>query len=391
MAQRRNSGDGSHGGGRGRSARGRASSARSGGSRSASARGGTSRSGASDSGGASRSTSSARPRVSSASRSRQAPRGQARAQRTVTTQDGRPGRRPARTARTGRGQTARSAARSGVAQSAGRGGARGGANRSATRPGAGNRRGQTRGRGATASRRQARTRRPRYWLRRLVALLLAVALLAGISAGVLSAAVWARNTIRAQDDQAAAHTATTYANPVECTAADLDVTFTSPDTVSTGAGLKLNLTVNNTGSEACLIDVGSQSLGAVITSGEQTIWTSTACPANPASRRLLVAAGTAASATITWDGNVASSECTPADTASTTAAAPAAEDAAATPTDAEPTKDGEAAQEDEGTETASSEETAQAASGNAATAGTYRVRIQLDGTDLTEDRVFVIE
>ncbi|CED90710.1 Hypothetical protein AAM4_0878 [Actinomyces succiniciruminis] len=205
-------------------------------------------------------------------------------------------------------------------------------------------------------------------------LLLAVALLAGISGGVLSAAVWARNTVRAQDDQAAAHTATTYANPVDCTAADLDVTFTSPDTVAAGAGLRLNVTVNNIGTEACLIDVGAQSLGAVITSGEQTIWTSTACPANPTSRRLLVAAGTAASATITWDGNVASSAC------------------AAGAASASATADGPETGEVE--ESASPEPSASAQSANAgdvATAGTYRVRVQLNGTDLTEDRVFVVE
>lgn len=215
-----------------------------------------------------------------------------------------------------------------------------------------------------------------------MALLLAVALLAGIAGGVLSAAVWARNTIRAQDDRASAHTATTYGNPVDCTAADLDVTFTSPDAVSAGAGLTLNLTVNNTGSEACLIDVGTQSLGAVITSGNQTIWTSTACPASPTSRRLLVAAGTAASATITWDGRVATSECTAA-----SAAASASADATASETDG----GAEADQAEESGSPESDASTTSASAGDVASAGTYRVRIQLNGTDLTEDRVFVVE
>ncbi|PHP52902.1 hypothetical protein [Actinomyces ruminis] len=221
-------------------------------------------------------------------------------------------------------------------------------------------------------------------------LLLAVALLAGISGGILSAAVWARDTIRAQDDQAAAHTATTYANPVDCTAADLDVTFTSPDSVTAGSGMTLNVTVNNTADEACLLDLGGEHIGALITSGNQTIWESTVCPFTPTSRRLLVSPGTAAAATIIWDGNVASSDCVPA--ASASASASAAEEATASPTAAEHTEEGEAAQGDEGTEAASAGEAAPAAaSGNAATAGTYRVRIRLDGTDLTEDRVFVIE
>lgn len=226
--------------------------------------------------------------------------------------------------------------------------------------------------------------------------MLGVALLAGVSGGILSAAMWVRNTIRAQDDQAAAQTATTYPNPGDCKAEDLDVTFTSPESVASGSGVTLNVTVNNTGSEACLLDLGGEHIGAVITSGNQTVWESTACPFTPTSRRLLVASGDAAAATLIWDGNVASSHCAPAVTAAASASATATEAATASPTAAEPTEepsgDPSAAEADEGAEGASAEETAtSAASGDVATAGTYRVRIQLDGADLTEDRVFVIE
>ncbi|MDU0349263.1 hypothetical protein RWX45_10570 [Actinomyces sp. MRS3W] len=208
-------------------------------------------------------------------------------------------------------------------------------------------------------------------------MLIGVAVLAGISAGVLAAAVWARDTIRAQDDNAAAHVATTYPSPGDCTAADLDVTFTAPESVSSGAGMTINVTVNNIGDDACLIDVGGRSLGAVITSGDQTIWTSTDCPATPTSRRLLVAAGTSAAATLTWDGRAASA-CTPI-------GAQAGVDTS--PTDTADTPDAEA------TDASDPETTAAASSDDAsvATAGTYRVRIQLEGTDLTENRVFVVE
>lgn len=237
-------------------------------------------------------------------------------------------------------------------------------------------------------------------------LVLGVVLLAGISTGILSAAVWARDTIRAQDDAAAAHVATTYANPVDCKAEDLDVSFTSPDSVPTGAGVTLNVTVNNTGSEACLLDLGGEHIGALVTSGGRTVWESTVCPFTPTSRRLLVAPGDAAAATIIWDGNVASTECAPVTaptvgaTASATAAETATAAAEATPqaSEAIPQASETAAGENAGAEdaggaeaTASAETAATVASGNVATAGTYRVRIQLDGADLTEDRVFVIK
>ncbi len=233
-----------------------------------------------------------------------------------------------------------------------------------------------------------------------------IAVLAGVSTAILSAAVWARDTIRAQDDAAAAHVATTYPNPVDCTPQDLAVTFTSPDSVPAGAGLTLNVTVDNTGAEACLLDLGGEHIGALITSGSQTIWESTVCPFTPTSRRLLVAPGTAADATIIWDGNVASAQCTPVTTpAATATASPTATEAAeaADGASAEGT-DGSASGQSEGTEGANDAEALTAeqdaapngtdaaiASGDVAAAGTYRVRIQLDGADLTEDRVFVIE
>ncbi|MBW3069409.1 hypothetical protein GZ998_07830 [Actinomyces sp. 594] len=239
-----------------------------------------------------------------------------------------------------------------------------------------------------------------------MALLIGVALLAGISGGILSAAVWARNTIRAQDDAAAAHVATTYAIPGDCAAGDLDVTFTSPDSISSGSSMTLNVTVNNNGSEACLLDLGGEHVGALITSGGQTVWQSTVCPFTPTSRRLLVAPGDAAAATIIWDGNVASSQCAPAATASGTAT-PTATDAATGEASAEATETATAEATAEGSDGAGSGEAQEtqdaqdaedaagqspaSAAGDAASAGTYRVRIQLDGADLTEDHVFVIE
>ena len=159
--------------------------------------------------------------------------------------------------------------------------------------------------------------------------------------GILKAATWASDTVRSQNAQAAASDVrTTYGQPGDCAVGDLKVDLTMPDQVTAGQGTPVSLTLTNTTAEACLLDVGSASLGAVVTSGEDTVWTSTTCPAGATGHRLLVPAGDSASTSLTWDGRR-----TPA-----TCGEPGAE----------------------------------------VGAGTYRIRLTLGEQDLTEDRVFVV-
>lgn len=135
-------------------------------------------------------------------------------------------------------------------------------------------------------------------------------LVVGLVIGILTTAVWVRDTIREQDAQkAAAAAGTVYPVPGECTLAELAATVDAPVHAPVGAGLTARLTVRNLGSEPCVLDVGGEHLGLVLTSGSHTMLDSLVCPAEPASRRLLVDTGQEAAVDVTWNGMIASSTC----------------------------------------------------------------------------------
>ena len=240
-------------------------------------------------------------------------------------------------------------------------------------------RGTPRGASPRPARGRARPRpapRPRYWLRRLSVLLVLVGLLAAVGYGILTAAAWTRATIRQQDEQAAADSVVTvYPDPAACARSSLDVAVNAPAETTVGAGLTIGATVTNTGSEACLLDVGGANLGAVIASGTDTVWTSTTCPAEPTSRMLLIDAGDSAAVTLTWDGRRTSPDCAPAPTPTpTTSASPTPSPSAAADPSAQATPSPAPSPVD----------------ARVAGAGTYRLRLQLAGEDLTGEQVFVI-
>ena len=208
--------------------------------------------------------------------------------------------------------------------------------------------------------------------------------MAAVGYGILTAAAWTRATIRQQDEQAAADSVVTvYPDPVACPRSSLDVAINVPAETTVGAGLTIGATVTNTGSEACLLDAGGASLGAVIASGTDTVWTSTTCPAEPTSRMLLINAGGSAAVTLTWDGRRTSPDCAPAPTpAPTTSASPTPTPSATTGPSADPSADPSAQ--------ATPSPTPSPVDVRVAGAGTYQLHLQLAGEDLTGDQVFVI-
>lgn len=242
-------------------------------------------------------------------------------------------------------------------------------------------RGTPRGASPRPSRGRARPRpapRPRYWLRRLSVLLVLVGLLAAVGYGILTAAAWTRATIRQQDEQAAADSVVTvYPDPAACARSSLDVAVNAPAETTVGAGLTIGATVTNTGSEACLLDVGGANLGAVIASGTDTVWTSTTCPAEPTSRMLLIDAGDSAAVTLTWDGRRTSPDCAPAPTPTPT-------------TSASPTPSPSPSAAADPSAQATPSPAPSPVDARVAGAGTYRLRLQLAGEDLTGEQVFVI-
>lgn len=291
----------------------------------------------------------------SASGPRQAARGTARRARTVTTQDGHPSRSGARrrsaTARR-RGKTTRSASGSGTWGP---------------------------GRPSGSRLRQAATsipRRPRYWLRWLLVIGIVLAIIGAISYAMIASATWVRATIRSQDDaEAASSVHTVYPNPVACDAAQLNVAVDAPKETTVGAGMSIEATLTNEGGDACLLDIGGASLGAVINSGDQTVWTSTTCPAEPTERPLLVDVGESAHASLTWSGMSTAAGCSPSEPAP----------------DPTPSPETTAAQDPSASPGASASPSPSPVNPNVAAAGTYRLHLQFDGTDITGEQVFLIQ
>lgn len=187
--------------------------------------------------------------------------------------------------------------------------------------------GQAPGRGRTPA-------APNYAMRRAVAAAVVVVTLVVVVVAVVSTGFWVRDTIRDQDARkAAAAAGTVYPVPTDCVLSALDVTVDAPVQVAVGAGLTAHLTATNRTGQACLLDVGGASLGMVLTSGAATMLDSSVCPAEPASRRLLLDDGEQAAVDVTWNGMIAQSSCLPAQQPAGQGQASGAEDATAAPED----------------------------------------------------------
>ncbi|WP_159624914.1 hypothetical protein [Actinomyces sp. zg296] len=311
----------------------------------------------------------------------------------------------ARTAGAARSSAARSssAGASAVRASGRRSGAspRGGAGRAAVNGG-----GVPRGPRGARGQRPVPPPQPRYWLRRLSLLGAVVLLLLALVVGIVQAAYAVRDQIREQDrQQAAERTVTPYPAPRACAADALGVSVRAPEEVAPGAGMSVEVTATNNGADACLLDLGGQSLGARITSGGNPVWASDTCSPSAGSRLLLVKPGASASATITWDGRRSGSKCVPAAptaTATGTMATPtttASESPSATPSQ-DPAVDPSASQgaapsasaDPAATPTPSASPLAPAQSdGDVATTGVYKLQLRLGDANLGDERVFVVK
>lgn len=202
--------------------------------------------------------------------------------------------------------------------------------------------GQAPGRGRTPA-------APNYAMRRAVAAAVVVVTLVVVVVAVVSTGFWVRDTIRDQDARkAAAAAGTVYPVPTDCVLSALDVTVDAPVQVAVGAGLTAHLTATNRTGQACLLDVGGASLGMVLTSGAATMLDSSVCPAEPASRRLLLDDGEQAAVDVTWNGMIAQSSCLPAQQPAGQGQASGAEDATAAPEDGSDGDDGGAGQQTDG-------------------------------------------
>ena len=208
---------------------------------------------------------------------------------------------------------------------------------------------------------------------------LAVLLVVGMGVGAVAGAMWVRETIRTQDaDRAAAQTHTVYPEPEACRSGDLSIESSGPETVGAGQGASFTLSVTNSGPVSCLLDAGAASVGVELTSGENPVWSSTACPVGDAERPLLLGQGDSTQITLEWNGYTVGSDC---DLAQEPAAGPAAQ---ASGTGTEPATDSATGTPSQGPGQEGGDE-------RVAGPGTYRYRFTLGGQDVTEPTLFVVE
>lgn len=156
-----------------------------------------------------------------------------------------------------------------------------------------------------------------YWRRRLavvvglvVVLALVVTLLVVVLPGLLGGDE--KTTGAAPGPATSASTPAASSEPVACTPAQLGVAVTA-DAGSYAAGVlpAFAVAITNTSSTSCTVDAGEAQRELLITSGSDRIWSSRDCPAEPASRLLLLQGGGRDDQTITWQRIRSGEGCAP--------------------------------------------------------------------------------
>lgn len=113
--------------------------------------------------------------------------------------------------------------------------------------------------------------------------------------------VWGFNyvteTVRVQNLQAARQNqGSGMPTPLACDAKNLDVTVTLPAQVARGQAVVVSLKVANKANIPCIFDVGSEHLQMRVTSGTDTVYDAATCKVEPNSRKMLLAPLTAKAA-----------------------------------------------------------------------------------------------
>ena len=98
----------------------------------------------------------------------------------------------------------------------------------------------------------------------------------------------------------------------DCGKEDLALELAAPDP-STGVGgsIDFTATIRHKGTGSCLVDGSDGGRVLIITSGQETIWRSDACPVG--ARTLLMATGDKDVQTITWNADSSQDSCLPDD------------------------------------------------------------------------------
>lgn len=92
------------------------------------------------------------------------------------------------------------------------------------------------------------------------------------------------------------------ANPVQCKAEALDLDVTFPNSVNSGEGGVVTVTVRNDGEVPCLTNTGSEHLQLTVSSGDDSVWSRTHCGLGSSDREILLSIGSEDVSTYRWQG-----------------------------------------------------------------------------------------
>ena len=179
-----------------------------------------------------------------------------------------------------------------------------------------------------AKRRMSEKKRRMYRRRRIAAALLAVLFLLvcaglvwGVGAGIRAlrggdggqgASTSAQQTTKtnSKDKQKKDAGKKRSSGAPDCDKGDLALELAAPDP-STGVGgsIDFTVTIRHKGTGSCLVDGSDGGRVLVITSGQDTVWRSDACPVG--ARTLLMATGDKDVQTITWHADRSQESCQP--------------------------------------------------------------------------------
>ena len=144
-----------------------------------------------------------------------------------------------------------------------------------------------------------------YWIRRVLVIVLAGAVVAGLVALVslvvgLIGGLGDDGAAPAPDPNPAETTAA--GSPAPCGADELRLTLAA-DGQTYPAGVLPQFTVSavNDGTVSCTFDASAANREIVVTSGTDRIWSSADCQTDPEQDLLLLGVGTTAPATVTWN------------------------------------------------------------------------------------------
>ncbi|MDO5700245.1 MAG: hypothetical protein Q4P36_02095 [Bowdeniella nasicola] len=158
--------------------------------------------------------------------------------------------------------------------------------------------------------------------RRAVALALFVLLLCALAWGAKALVTWWRSPAVGEETPAEVATPSSAAEwgelseeerfkeqvgrlPEECPADSLNLAVNASSLAD--GGVQLEVTIDNTYPVPCTVGTSKSPLTATISSGDDTIWSTTTCPGDPTV--LLLPGGEQATRTITWPGTRRTSGC----------------------------------------------------------------------------------